>query len=78
MVHGEMMIIMFTIFSFYPPEMKPDTALLGQDGSPSSPTTSFMGGFGYIVIVTCIEIVDDRHTHIPHHNRHHNHDDDHQ
>merc|ERR1712018_645507 len=29
-----------------PIEMKPDTALLGQDGSPSSPTTSFMGGFG--------------------------------
>jgi len=29
-----------------PIEMKPDTALLGTDGSPSSPTTSFMGGFG--------------------------------
>ena len=29
--------------------MKPDTALLGQDGSPSSPTTSFMGGFGWAI-----------------------------
>ena len=69
MVHGvccidHLMMMMFTILSFYkyPPEMKPDTALLGQDGSPSSPTTSFMGGFGYLVIIVIgIAIVYDCH-----------------